>query len=219
MAHLKKPSGRPIFEKSRNSNFQTRRSGFRGPYPKILIICEGQQEECYFLYWKKQLAPRDINVIPVSTRGGNPIVCVQRAIDERQKIPGWDETLDQCWCCFDSETINERQLFLNAINEAKQKNINLATSVPSFEYWILLHYHEGNSLYQRSRDIDRELRDIIPEYQHGRDISEKLFKRTYIAVQNAAKLRKVNNGRWEQYEYPSTEVDQLINVFLNIIKK
>jgi len=218
MARLRKPSGRPLFDTSTPSDFARRRSGFRKPYPKILIICEGQQEECYFNLWKKQLSPREIKVIPISIRGGNPIICVQRALAERKNIAAWDDYRDQCWCCFDAERTEERGVFLEAIHEATNKNIKLATSVPSFEYWILLHFQQGNSPFQNSRDLDKKICKLIPDYHHGKDISKILFPLTSEAVKNAEYLREQNRQGWENYDYPSTQVDLLITEFMELIK-
>ena len=48
---------------------------------------------------------------------------------------------------------------------SKKKNVILCDSLPSIEYWFLLHFCKTNKYYKDSDSVQRTLRKFIPSYE------------------------------------------------------
>lgn len=80
-------------------------------------------------------------------------------------------------CVFDADvsTWNEAErLKLNALQRKYKDNpsVLLCDSLPSIEYWFLLHYRSTNRYYGTSQAVTEDLKDFIPQY----DKSEKFLQ-------------------------------------------
>jgi hypothetical protein len=87
-------------------------------------------------------------------------------------------------------------------------------SVPSFEWWLLLHYEDIQAWYHRD-EILRRLRKFIPTYAKG---MEKVFATTRselaIASTRGSKLKQ-KNSRLPGDE-PYTDVHELVETLLSL---
>jgi len=80
-------------------------------------------------------------------------------------------------CVFDADvsTWNDAErLKLNALRRKYKDNpsVLLCDSLPSIEYWFLLHYKNTNRYYGTSQAVIEDLKDFIPQY----DKSEKFLQ-------------------------------------------
>lgn len=80
-------------------------------------------------------------------------------------------------CVFDADvsTWNEMERKkLNALRKKYKENpsVLLCDSLPSIEYWFLLHYKSTNRYYGTSKAVIEDLKDYIPQY----DKTEKFLQ-------------------------------------------
>ena len=67
---------------------------------------------------------------------------------------------EQVWCVFD---VDEHTRLTEAVNQARDCDINIAISNPSFELWILIHFKDQWRYLTRD-DALEAVKDFIPEY-------------------------------------------------------
>lgn len=105
------------------------------PNKTILIVCEGQTEKLYFESF--QVLSLSVKIIDLKGQSKLQLVKNTTAILK-------DETYDQVWCVFDldinTEIVNCKADFDNAIKKAKQLGYEVAYSNDAFELWFYLHF-------------------------------------------------------------------------------
>ena len=109
--------------------------------PAILIVTEGRKTEpLYFnsLVEYIHLHYADDTIfqpnIDVQGRGRSTVNLVKEANQVRAQA---HKIYQQCWVVFDKDEYTD---FNEAIALAKEYDINVAWSNPSFEYWLFLHF-------------------------------------------------------------------------------
>lgn len=111
---------------------------------------------------------------------------------------------------------------MDLIRRAVPKNTFVAiTSVPCFEYWLLLHFNystqpfsalPGNSPCAQVIDA---LKNFMPGYGKGdRDIFTRLVGQLPFAIDNAG--RALRAARANDTDNPSTRVHELVRFLQNI---
>lgn len=119
--------------------------------------------------------------------------------------------------------------FQKAAAGANGKKVNIAFSSIAFEHWVLLHFEQNRTAFQKSKDLieDRFLAagaGFFPDYVKKKtmDIYPVLEDKTLVAIENAAWLRQQVNTELENadgkiYEVnPYTNVDELVKLLLDI---
>lgn len=81
-------------------------------------------------------------------------------------------------CVFDtdvSERIDAEKKKLNGLlkKHGRKKNVIFCDSLPSVEYWFLLHYKNTNRYFNNSEAVERELKAFIEHYEKTMDFLEK----------------------------------------------
>ena len=74
---------------------------------------------------------------------------------------------DELWMLLDTDHCTEgshKKTFIQAIKDAKEKNVNIALSKPCFELWLLLHHVDGNTVKNLSNATETLLRSTLGEY-------------------------------------------------------
>lgn len=138
--------------KMRQARRIERKRGERPPYPRILMVCEGETEKLYFEDIRRDYRITSANwaVMP-SEYGTGPEKVVGFAEHKARSEKKWDEV----YCIFDrDEHVHYRQaLEVAAKLDGKLKPKDaLATpprfisipSIPCFELWYLLHFQAVN---------------------------------------------------------------------------
>jgi len=138
-----------------------RKQKFREPKPGIYIIGEGKTEKFYFEHLKKIfnyqyfVKPRFFGkgcadnfkkIISNLLRGGIQIICVFDA-DQSKRVPAENKKLQQL--------INKYH---------KNKNVLFCDSMPSIEYWFLLHFEDICPDFGSSGALNM-LKKYIPRYE------------------------------------------------------
>ena len=166
----------------------------------MLVVCEGAKTEPNYLHEirrAERLASTYVRIIP-SELGTDPLKIVESAIAEFEK----SRAFDKVYVVFDRD---EHLGYANAIAKAaakdkKMKNderrpvsFEAVVSVPSFELWLLLHFHDQQAWLHRGQALER-LRQFIPEYEKGMDdVFAATKSRLQVAAQRGAALKNKNS--------------------------
>ena len=127
-----------------SAGFRGRRGQVRSLRQQLLIICEGEKTEP--IYFESFNAPKD--VVTIVGVGFDPLTLVQEAIRRKQQTANSGLPYDQVWCVFDRDDWT-RHCFLQAIELARSKTIEIAYSNEAFELWYLLHFDFHNTAISR----------------------------------------------------------------------
>lgn len=154
-----------------------RREGTRLPRKTMLIVCEGITEEKYFKVLRANLglSNADIFICDNDTNSA-PINIVRKA----ESIYSADSDYDFVYCVFDRD---QHQSFADARDRIKKLAsrskkplpISEAVSVPSFEFWVLLHYERTDRSFNGSQQIQDHLirSGYVEKYVKGDDAFTK----------------------------------------------
>ncbi len=196
-------------------NSLTRRKYVRDPYDKVLIVCEGEKTEPnYFNGLKNHLRLKSANVAIVG-EGATPAKIVERAkeLEKREKERG--DPFDKVFCVFDKDRHTDYQKALDQLKA--RKNYAAITSVPAFEYWLILHFRYTTSPYQDTSALVRDLKKHLPDYEkNDASIFGKLQDKLETAKENAA--RSLEDRNRAKTDNPSTKVHILVQA-LHAIKE
>ena len=192
-----------------------RRRPSREPYDKVLIICEGEKTEPnYFNGLKNYLKLSSANVEIVG-EGATPKKIVERAkeLDKREKGKG--DPFDKIFCVFDKDRHSD---YPKALDQLKsRKNYVAITSVPAFEYWLLLHYLYTTKPYEDASEVLHDLKRYMPDYQKNHTgIFNKLQGKLETAKRNAEQSLEAANQA--DTDNPSTNVHTLVQSLQDIKK-
>lgn len=158
-----------------------RRAAKRGPYERILIVCEGEKTEPNYIGEIRadlRLATTNVQVWP-SALGTAPAKVVEyaeklfRAGDRSKGIESG--AFDRVIAVFDRD---DHDSYYDALSKAKSLNDRLKNdagerasfqaiaSVPCFELWLLLHFEDVQAPIHRDAVYER-LKMHVPNYDKG----------------------------------------------------
>lgn len=195
----------------------------REPYDKVLIVCEGEKTEPYYLTALRdhfKLSQANIRIDPNSD--SSPISVVNYAkelIKQSEKDP-----YDNVFCVIDRDRHTSFDTAITQINSFRNKHTKLHSIVsnPCFEYWILLHFTYTTKLFGTSGDspcmdlIKNDLKIYLPDYEKGdKAIMPPIIKAGLeMAVANAKRANEVaeKNGT----DTPTTQMDKLVEYLKNL---
>ena len=203
--------------KAKSERDLARRKTRRAPYERVLIVCEGSKTEPNYL--RELIDHLKLNTANVAVDGdcdSSPDRILQYAKSRYYKEKKLGDSFDKVYCVFDRDTHDTYEKILAYIAKIRPKKTFIAiTSVPCFEYWLLLHFDftarpfmvAGNKS-GCDRVID-ELRKYIPEYNKGdRDIFNQLMEQTNRAIANGK--RAFQQASDDGHDNPSTLMHELV---------
>ncbi|MDP2167913.1 MAG: RloB family protein [Thermodesulfovibrionales bacterium] len=199
-----------------------RRRAIREPYDAVLIVCEGRKTEpVYFTALKNELRLSSVNIrICGKECGSAPLSVVDYALSEYKK----SREYDRVFCVFDKDQHETYDVALQKIKEIKDsKKFSAITSVPCFEFWLLLHFEESARPYASAGNnsvcdsVVHDLKRHVPNYKKG---TVGIFALTYPSVDTATKRAELLEIRQKgaNTDNPSTKVHKLV-AYLRTIKK
>jgi len=201
-----------------------RRKSRRAPYAKVLIVCEGEKTEPnYFNGLKDHYGLNGANVeVSGDECGSDPHSIVEFARGRYRQEKNAGDPFDRVYCVFDKDTHTSYQQAIDQINRATPKGIFFAiTSVPCFEYWLLLHFRYNTKSYEplpgnsAGNQVLRELKACMPDYEKGQqDIFSILLDQLEYAKNNAACALDASQS--VHTDNPSTRVYQLVEYLQQI---
>lgn len=177
-----------------------------------LIVCEDEKTEPN--YFRALCAHLHINTasvrIPPNTHGSAPISVVEFAAKKYRDDGGYDHT----FCVFDKDEHESYERAIRAAEEyaADRHNpipMRAITSVPCFEFWLLLHFEPVTRPMRRCADVITQLSRHIPGYRKGADNNfDIVLPRTNDALRNARLVRAQQTAA--RASNPITNVDRLV---------
>jgi hypothetical protein len=196
-----------------------RREGIRKDRARVLIVCEGSKTEPnYFnaLRIELELSRENIEICEAKTdsgqRASDPINIVKYALQKS------NNSYDHVYCVFDKDrhTNYADALLLIKKSHIKGISIHAITSVPCFEYWILLHFEHTSRPYRTkgkkspSEQLVSEIKNNwIKNYSKGhKTIFDDTKKHLDIAITRAKRVQQTQAAN--DTDNPSTKVHELV---------
>lgn len=212
-----------LFEKreARHARSLRRNRAKRSPYDMVLIVCEGEKTEPnYFRAMIDDLQLNTANIVVAkNTAGSSPKSIVEFALNEYRK----EKEYDRVYCIFDKDRHTTYKSALDRIRRArlcKGHSIIATTSVPCFEFWLLLHFVYTTKQFDFGfgsicATVISDLQDHLPNYEKGdHDIYQATKGRLEIAIANSKRVVHycTTNGK----EMPSTKIHELVEYLKNL---
>lgn len=202
--------------RSRSARDLKRAPPRRAAHDRILIVCEGAKTEPNYLGEIRQtlrIGSVDLHIIH-SRRGQEPQQIVESADEEFARTKAYERV----YVVFDRD---DHATYANAIamaaardgrdknDEGKRVAFKATVSVPSFEFWLLLHFENVQSFLHRDAVLARVKAHINGYEKSRRDIYSKTAQHLTTATQRAIVLRAL-------YERlpgtdPYTDMDELVD--------
>lgn len=134
----------------------------------ILIVCEGEKTERYYLdgLKREETVSKAFAITVVPGRGGSRSQIIERAINQKAQRKGMDVVL----CVLDTEsleTIQAKADLAAARQEAARNDIDLYLSNPAFEVWFLAHFIRTSRFFRNCDavivELDRKWNDAFDQ--------------------------------------------------------
>ena len=126
-----------------------RRKPLRVPSTTILIVCEDSKSSPdYFRRFRSELSLTSVTVEVYGEECGSaPISVVNYAIDRKKETETSSirDKYDEIFCVIDIDEHETDQ----AIQKARDNNLNMIISNPCFEYWYILHFKKTGKSFPK----------------------------------------------------------------------
>lgn len=214
--------------KARKNAELERQKNERSQIERYLIVCEGTKTEPFYL---KELAD-DLGIRPSSLRiapndGSSPDRVVAHGIALYEADAKSGDSFDQVFFVFDRDKHSTYAAAVQRVMDcaAVGRPFKAVTSVPCFEYWLLLHFGYTDQPFDtagRKSACDNLISVLrtkpgFKDYGKGKQGVYTLVKdKTPIAMKAAAK--GLTNAKKTGEENPSTHLHELVNVLQRVIK-
>lgn len=202
----------------------SRKTAFLSPGKTVLIVCEDSKSSPdYFAKLRMFLRLQPVRVEVCGKQcGSDPKSVVDYAVERKKKAieSPVEDGFDEVFCVIDID-IHPKKRLCDAIQMARDNQINLIISNPCFEYWYILHFEKTGKTYtnhhEPQKDFQEILRGIYKNKRYKYDKSgcvffELLYPNTDIAIKNSKEiLRSQHNGETDLSKCnPSTDVHQVV---------
>ena len=193
-----------------------RKEAIRESYDVVLIVCEGRKTEPEYLKGlqrSSRLSNANITILPGD--GTDPVSIVKHALKLYRQADG---AYDRVFCVFDRDGHVNYQQALDQVAKSplgKKGKLVAITSVPCFEFWVLLHFEYtaapftavgGKSACEK---VIEKVRAHFPEYQKAMvGVFENLLPRADTAITRAQSLAQHNLATGTSN--PATKVHELV---------
>ena len=183
----------------------------------FLIVVEGAATEpAYFKEIRAKLKRKTAAVFVWHGKHTDPIGIVREAIKLRdaqleKAEQATTEPYDQVWVVFNRETQNHprSEQVPAALRLAEDNGVQVALSIPSFEFWLLLHFDYTKTAFHGCPAVKKALKKFIKDYEKADLPLSDLISRVATAMKHAEKC----HAHWDAVEgdrNPSTDVDKLL---------
>jgi len=153
------------------------------PYRKMFVLAtEGEKTEPqYFAILNNANSVVHINCIRCKHESA-PAQVLKR-MESFLKEKGLKAS-DEAWLVIDKDEWQEEQLAVLYDWSLRKDNYGLALSNPKFEYWLLLHFEEGNGIGS-GEACNRRLTYYLPNYDKGINKSDISEAQIHEAIERA----------------------------------
>ena len=154
--------------------------------PVFIIATEGgKTEPDYFRMGIFRSRERPVRVKVLGSRTSSSPQAVLGRMKKYLKSYQWQEG-DEAWLVVDKDQWMVKDLEVLYAWSQSDTNKNLAVSDPQFEYWLLLHFEDGNNINSKKACLNR-LKKHIPDYDKSKIPTGKF---TVTRVKSAIKRAK-----------------------------
>ncbi len=214
--------------KSKNKNRKRARQAKVGEVrPRILIVTEGTKSEVdYFNRLRASFNIPRTRVLIFSSKWSDPTHVLNRAVSFLLEN---DFEVETVFFVFDRDQHKTYKKAIQTIRSLRRqsrlkcKNLCIATSVPCFEFWYMLHVSDFRRSFGMEgspcRKLEVELRKFSPFQNYEKNSAEKFFDTISVNRRKAVErsksilnVAKVNNEE-EYNEDPSTRIHLIVEEF------
>jgi hypothetical protein len=184
------------------------------PYRKLLIIAvEGKKtEKGYFDIFRTMQSLMIYIECLNSKTDSSPLHVLERM--KRHLADKELKKTDEAWLVVDKDQWTDDQLKTLCGWAQTRDNYGFALSNPKFEYWLLLHFEDGDGI-RSPTDCDNRLKQHIPDY--AKKIPPHKFTRERIEAAVARAKRRDNPPCQDWPHNPGgTTVYRLVEKILNL---
>ncbi|MBC8413037.1 RloB domain-containing protein [bacterium] len=209
--------------RAKKENELSRKRARRDSYDRVLIVCEGTKTEPQYL--RKLIDAFELNTANVEIDGssGSSPISVARHAKHRykeEKLAG--DKFDKVFCVFDKDTHASYGSAIDAISQSTPKGVFRAiTSVPCFEYWLLLHFTYTTSPFVATGSrsactkLITSLRQEYPAYTKDNANSyDDIKSHTERAIENSK--RALKESQEIERDNPSTLMHELVEYLIHL---
>lgn len=167
---------------------------FKDPKPYIVVFCEGESEQAYTDFLKKEF--QDVASIKRPSSTGL-FEEADRRFEKDKSYRDYTDVTDEIWFFFDVETKDVPKWdsrmkiirHLRSLRKDSNIKVRLLMTTGCIEYWLMLHYEmlapSIQTPEEKKRVMDR-LCARVPEYEKGNAaVTSKIAKNYPTAVKNA----------------------------------
>ena len=218
----------------RKASTTERRAARRAPYDKVLIVCEGEKTEpSYFRDLIKFHDISSVNVRISGACGSAPTSVVEYGMKLAQAEAKSGEAFDRVYCVFDRDSyhlakqkkVYQAALALIDLQNQGEQVFYACNSVPSFEYWLLLHFCESRQQFaaQGNKSVGdmvlKELTKHWPDYEKNLLRPYQYLKKMVPSGEKEAIARAklaLKQAMAVGDENPSTKAHELVEYLIHI---
>jgi hypothetical protein len=189
-----------------------RRQKTRDLKPGIYIVGEGITEQYYFSHIKKIL---DLNCRVKPRFFGNTSI---KELDKKIERLLLDDVI--IICVFDADvsqynSAEKKRLKALYKKYGNNENVLLCDSLPSIEFWFLIHYLDTNRIFKNSNEVEELLKTYISNYKKTEVFleKEKWVKDLCSENQLAEAIKRAS-----QYQYESGSYSNVYKAFEILFK-
>ncbi len=163
-------------------------------YRKLFVIAaEGAKTEPqYFAVFNNQLSVINVKCLRGRHQSSPPQILKRMEVHLRRESL---RASDEAWLVVDKDQWTDEQLSQLSAWAEKRDNYGFALSNPKFEYWLLLHFEDGEGI-SSSRDCSKQLQRYLPEYDKGIDARQFTSERIAAAIRRARQRDNPSSIDW-----------------------
>lgn len=187
-----------------------RKQKFKPLKPGTYILGEGITEKFYFEHLKSIYKLR----ITISPR----FFCNTCFTDMAKKVGELLQADITIICVFDADNSNRSLKEKSALKKLKtdysdSKNVIICDSMPSIEYWFLLHFKDTCPVFQNSKEVEKDLKKFINDYKK----TESFLKKERWVKDMSQEKGSLINARKYAVKYKKSQTSYT-NVYKGIAK-
>lgn len=176
----------------------------------------------YFNSLREEYRLQATDICITNAKGSDPMSLVKYAIDLYKNSQKVGNDFDFVFCVFDKDDHANYKQAINEISKIKNKaEFHAITSVPCFEFWLLLHFCCKAKPFRSVKDksaaeqVVCELQNYIPRYKKG---DKNTFELTKSNLNQAIKHAKIVNDEAKKVgtDNPSTMVVDLVETLISL---
>lgn len=202
-----------------------RRPPKRSSYERVLIVCEGTKTEPnYFISLVQTHRLNSANVEVTGDCGSDPLSIVSEAERLYAEQMSAGNPFDRVFCVFDRDNHTNFGQALHKVRCMIEPNVFYAIySIPSFEYWILLHFEDTSKVFtsQRGRSAGKQVISEIKSNGYIKNYAKNdaqlyafLADRREVAI--ARSKKRLRNSITEKSNNPITVMHILVEYLINM---